>query len=292
MNELIAEKNALVEALKRHRMVAGNTQLAERIASIGERIEVPVEAAIIQQGDDDNDVYLIIAGSFHIVVNGKTIGRRTATDHVGEMAAILPVQRRAASVVAQEASVVVKLTDAQMAELGEQHPQIWRCFARELAHRLQQRNVAATAVNEKVRILIMAPPEASEIARTIHDAFEKEPFDVVIWTEGLFRGSNYAIDILEAELDRSDIAIAISGPAAGSHDNIIFELGFFMGRLGRHRTFLIEERRDEIRLPAELAGINTVTYSLALGDGRDLTHALEPASNKLRKIIHELGPNR
>ncbi len=274
-------------------MVGGNTELAERIAAIGKRIEVPVGTAIIQQGDEDNEVYLIVEGSFHIVVNGKTIGRRTATDHVGEMAAILPVQRRAASVVAHEPSVAIQLSDAQLTELGERYPQIWRCFARELAHRLHQRNTAATAVNEKVRVLIMGPAEASEIARVIHDALKNEPFQIAIWTEGLFRGSNYAIDSLEAELDRSDVAIAISGSGAGSsHDGIIFELGFFMGRLGRHRTFLIEPRNEEVKLPVELAGINTVTYKLRTGDGRDLTHALAPACNKLRKIIHELGPNR
>jgi CRP/FNR family cyclic AMP-dependent transcriptional regulator len=291
MSDRFAEKNVLIDALKRQRIVAGNAELAEQIASIAEVIHVSSGTAIIEQGGDDNEVYLILAGAFHIVVNGKTLARRTATDHVGEMAAVLPVQRRAASVIAHEDSVAVRLSNSQVAELGDRYPQVWKCFARELAHRVEQRNTAAAVVNEKVRVFIMAPAEAGEIARALHETLEKEAFHVVIWTEGLFRGTRYALDTLEGELDRSDIAIAVSGanPEA-SHDHIIFELGFFMGRLGRHRTFLLEPRNDEIKLPAELAGINTIAYKLA--DGQDITEALVPACNRLRKIIHELGPNR
>jgi CRP/FNR family transcriptional regulator, cyclic AMP receptor protein len=288
-------RTALVDALRRQKMVSGNTDLAEHIASIGELVEVPDGTVIIEQGMDDAEVYLIVAGSFHIVVNGKTIARRIANDHVGEMAAIMPIQRRAASVIAHEESVAIRLSDSQIADMGDRYPQIWRCFARELAHRVEQRNTAATAVNENVRVLIMAPAAAAEIARAIHDAFENEPFQVVIWTEGLFRGSSYAIDTLESTLDQSDAAIAVVGPDnvgpdTESRDNLLFELGFFMGRLGRHRTFLIEPRNEEIKLPPELAGINTLTYKLVPGE--DVQLALANACNKLRTIIHDLGPNR
>ena len=283
----------LVDALKRLRMISGNTKLAEQIAAIGERVEVPVGHAIIREGEEATEVYLIVSGSFHIVVNGRTVGRRAATDHVGEMAAILPAQRRSASVVATEPSVAVRLSETQMEELGEEYPQIWRTFARELAHRVHQRNQASTAVNEKTRVLIVAPQEAGEIARTIGAAFANDPFEIVIWKEGVFHGSRYAIETLEGELDRADVAVAVAGAnAASSHEHIIFELGFFLGRLGRHRTFLIEARDEEMELPKELAGINTITYSLHIGDGKDLAHALAPACNRLRKLIGELGPNR
>ena len=63
-----------------------------------------------------------------------------------------------------------------------------------------------------------------------------------------------------------------------------------MGRLGRHRTFLIEPRNEEMKLPTELAGINTITYKLAAG--QDVEQALAHACGKLRKIVQDLGPNR
>jgi CRP/FNR family cyclic AMP-dependent transcriptional regulator len=289
MNGRFARKNVLVDALKQQKIVSGNKDLAERIASIGELIEVPEGTAIIRQGDDDTDVYLIVSGSFHIAINGKTIARRIPSDHVGEMAAILPVQRRAASVVAHEPSAAVKLSNSQMAELGAQFPEIWRCFARELAHRVEQRNILATAVNEKVRIFIMAPAAADQIAHAVHNAFKGERFQVVIWTDEAFQ--NYDIDSLEEMVDQSDVAITIVEPAGkeSSRDEIIFELGFLMGRLGRHRTFLIEPQTEKIKL-SEIAGINTITYRFA--GYQDLSTALEPACEKLRNAIRDLGPNR
>jgi CRP/FNR family cyclic AMP-dependent transcriptional regulator len=62
-----------------------------------------------------------------------------------------------------------------------------------------------------------------------------------------------------------------------------------MGRLGRHRSLLVEPRGEEIKLPSDLAGINTITYKY---DGKNLAASLATACNKLRDIIRDLGPNR
>ncbi len=293
MNNRFHDKTALVEALAKQKIVAGNRNLAERIAELGELVEVTPGTAIIRQGGSDNEVYLILAGTFHIVVNGRALARRVATDHVGEMAAILPVQRRAASVVAHEDSVVVRLSDSQVAELGEQYPQIWRSFARELAHRVEQRNTVATTASQNIRLFVMTSQASGEAAAAIVNAFANEPFTVSTWTNGGFRGAHYAIDSLEHMLDQSDVAITVTEPGDESpqgRDNIIFELGFFMGRLGRHRTFLIEPRGEQLELPHELAGVNTVTYRPSANS--NLAEALAPACAKLKQLITELGPNR
>jgi CRP/FNR family transcriptional regulator, cyclic AMP receptor protein len=292
-------RRLLVEALKDHKIVAGHADLAEQIASIGELIEVKKSATIITQGGDDNDVFLIVAGSFDIVVNGRGVASRFPNDHVGEMAAIQHSQRRSATVVAREDSVVIKFSEPQLANLGDQYPQIWRHFAKELARRLEQRNALVTAVSDKTRVFIISSVEALEIARTIQNAFEYDPFSVAVWTDGVFRASHYAIESLERALDQSDVAIAAAEPddvteSRGERyrtprDNVIFELGFFMGRLGRHRSLLVEPRGEEIKLPSDLAGINTITYKY---DAKNLAVALAPACNKLRETIRELGPNR
>jgi CRP-like cAMP-binding protein len=67
------------------------------------------EAVIVGQGAEDNDVFLILAGTFMVLVNGKKIATRVPNDHVGEMAAIQQSQRRSATVVATEPAVIVKL---------------------------------------------------------------------------------------------------------------------------------------------------------------------------------------
>jgi predicted nucleotide-binding protein len=184
----------------------------------------------------------------------------------------------------------VRLTDAQVGELGEKFPQIWRSLARELAHRVEQRNTVASTVDEKIRVFIMAPSDGNEIARAIEQDFAEQAFKVVIWKEGTFRGAKYSVESLEHMLDQSDVAVVVTERGESSHDSIIFELGFFMGRLGRHRTFLIEPRREEIELPRELAGINVIPYKDA--PGKDLKEVLAPACTKLKRHILELGPNR
>jgi CRP/FNR family transcriptional regulator, cyclic AMP receptor protein len=132
----------------------------------------------------------------------------------------------------------------------------------------------------------------------LQNAFEHDPFLVVIWTDGVFRASQYSIESLEKELDQSDFAIAIAQPdditesrdksARTPRDNVIFELGFFMGRLGRHRSLLLEPRGEEVKLPSDLTGITTIPYKY---DANNLAAALGPACNRVRDVVNELGPN-
>lgn len=294
-----AGRRILLEALKDQKLVAGNGELAELIAASGELVGVKAGDSIIQQGGDDNDVFFIVGGSFDIVVNNRVVAVRFPRDHVGEMVAIQPTQKRSATVVARENSVVVKLPEPLFAELAAKYPQLPLYIAKELARRLEQRNALVTSVSEKIRVFIISSAEAIEIARTIQTAFDHDPFNVTVWTDGVFRASHYAIESLERALDQSDVAIAVAQPdditesrgqlRATPRDNVIFELGFFMGRLGRHRALLVEPRDEEISLPSDLVGINTITYRY---DSTDLTRSLAAACNKLRGIIRELGPNR
>src|SRR5258708_37183485 len=90
----------LIDALKTQKMVAGNSALAEELASLVEVKEVKAGETIIRQGASDNDMFFILSGGFSIVVNGKFVAKRSANDHVGEMSAIEPCQTRVATVVA------------------------------------------------------------------------------------------------------------------------------------------------------------------------------------------------
>jgi predicted nucleotide-binding protein len=292
-------KRILLEILREQKMVGGNAELASRIASEGALTSVTAGESIIEQGADDNDLYLIVAGSFDVIVNGKVVNRRIPNDHVGEMAAIQPTQRRSATIRAREDSVVIRLSEEQLTALAIRYPNIYLSFAKELARRLEQRNALVNRVNDKIRVFIISSAEALEIARAIQNAFDHDDFSVVVWTDGVFCAGKYAIESLERALDQSDVAIAVAEPDDMTHskgqwkpsprDNVIFELGFFMGRLGRHRALLVEPRGEEIKLPSDLAGINTISYKY---DKNHLASAIAPACNRLRDLIKELGPNR
>lgn len=291
--------DVLVETLREHKIVGGSAAIAEDIAAAGELIQVPPGTSIIDQGGAENDVYLILSGAFDIVVNGRTIARRGPTDHVGEMSAVQPTQRRSATVRASDTSVVCRVPHAQFLALAQKHPEMWRTIAKELARRLEQRNTLIASTRHRIRVFIISSAEALPIARAIQNAFQYDPFIVTVWTDGVFRASHYPVESLEAQLDESDFAVAIAEPddlvesrgrsAPTPRDNVIFELGLFIGRLGRKRSFLLEPRGDEVKLPSDLTGITTIPYRNTTG--KDLRAALAPACNQLREIIGDLGPN-
>ena len=163
-------RRVLVDVLKEQKIVGGNEALAEEMAAVGELHEIVPDTPIIDQNGQDTDCFLILAGLFTILVNGKRVAMRGPTDCVGEMAAIQPSQRRSATVVAAEPSVVLKLTEPQLSVLGQKYPNIYRAIAKELARRLMQRNLLITTRREKIRVFIISSVEALPIARAVQNA--------------------------------------------------------------------------------------------------------------------------
>lgn len=279
-------------------MLGGVPQLAAEIADVGELVEFASGDVVIQQDDDTNDVFLIISGICDVIVNGRRVGKRSGGDHVGEMAAIQPTQRRSASVVAEDTVLALKLSEPAFSGIADRHPTIYRAVAKELSRRLLQRNANIGAFRERVRVFIISSVEALPIARTIENAFEHDPFSVELWTAGCFKVANYTLDDLEAAVDNSDFAIAIAHaddfvesrdemwPAP--RDNVIFELGLFMGRLGRARAILMEPRGKDVKLPSDLAGVTTIPYRFE--KGASSAALMGPACNRLRDHVLALGP--
>src|SRR5580698_8537098 len=171
----------LLEKLCEQKIVAGDQNLAKRILELSEPVDVPVGDSVIEQGAATNELYLVIAGSFDIVVNGRRIARRYAGDRVGEMAAVQPILRRSATVTATEDSVVVKLSEVQLSELSQAFPSIWRVVASELARRLELRNMLVTSMHDRIRVFLLSSMEALPIARAIQDTFQHDPFDITVW---------------------------------------------------------------------------------------------------------------
>jgi CRP/FNR family cyclic AMP-dependent transcriptional regulator len=302
LERLSGEKGARLraDAFASQKIVAGDRALAQELSERAELMEFKTGAVAVEQGGSDNDVYFLLAGSFAVVVNGREVQRRSEGETFGEMAAIEPSLRRSASVVALEDSVVGKLGEPALAELASRYPDIWRFLAREVSKRLMQRNAFVNAVRDKTRVFIISSAESLPIAREIESLFEYDGFETKLWNEGVFKISNYTIQSLEDEVDRSDFCIAIAHPEdkiitrgsewPAARDNVIFELGLFMGRLGRERAILMESRDDKVKLPSDLTGLTTVCYRYV--PGADATSFMGPACNALRKHIIALGPKK
>ena len=264
-----------------------------------EVFSIPAGETLITQGGDDNRIYFVLSGKFDVIVNGRRIAGRGPGEHVGEMAAVQPAQRRSADVVAAEQAVVAQLKEELFTDLGNRYPQIFRYVAQELAGRLLQRNALVGTLREEISILIVCSAEDLPIASAVQNAFASDPFTTVVWRDGVFRATNYPLEILEARVDDSDFAVAIAHADdltatqgktwPGPRDNVIFELGLFVGRLGRTRAILMEPRLEEVKLPSDFAGVTTITYRFE--NGADVATQLAPACNELREHINALGPN-
>lgn len=288
-----------IEALSTQKLVGGNRALAEELADAVELRELKSGEVLIEQGGSDNDIYFILTGLFGVAVNGRRIASRIPNDHVGEMVAIEPAQRRAATICAEEDSVVAKISEPAFDALGHRYPELYKYIAKELSRRLMQRNGLVKPTHEKIRVFIISSAEALPVARLVHNALSRDPFDVIMWSEGVFKVTSYTLQTLEDEVDKADFAVAITHgddviesrgkewPAP--RDNVIFELGLFMGRLGRQRAILMEPREDKLKLPSDMAGVTTIGYRHVEGD--DAASHMAPACNELRSHIKRLGPN-
>lgn len=288
---------ALVEALLEQPLVGANVELATELADRLKLVEINNGESLIEQGDDDTDLFMILTGGFQVIVNGRKVATRGRGQHVGEMALIEPTQRRAASVVALEDSVVAALSRKDVSEIAGRRPEIYRAIAKVLSRRLLERNNLVGEHRDKIRVFIISSVESLSIAREIQNAFEHDPIHVTLWTDGVFRVTSYALDALEAAVETSDFAIAVAHGDdltqfrgqdwPSPRDNVVFELGLFMGKLGRSRAILMEPREKEVRLPSDLSGVTTIPYSYA--PGGDATAMMGPACNRLRDHINEWG---
>ncbi|MBK9260275.1 MAG: nucleotide-binding protein [Polyangiaceae bacterium] len=115
----------------------------------------------------------------------------------------------------------------------------------------------------KPRIFIGSSVEGLDYAEQIQAGLDylAEP---TIWHQGVFGLSKGTLESLLDARDQFDFAVLVLTPddmtftrknkKNSPRDNVLFELGLFMGALGRDRTFIVYCRDKEIDLPTDLWG--------------------------------------
>jgi CRP/FNR family transcriptional regulator, cyclic AMP receptor protein len=120
---------------------------------------------------------------------------------------------------------------------------------------------------------------------------------VTIWSTGVFGASRFPIEDLEAQLGLCDFAFLVAagddtvssrGKTSGApRDNVVFELGLFMGALGRARTFLLVPRGMDLKIPSDLLGVTPLQFDP--GEPK-LAKALRAPARELAAIVTDKGP--
>ena len=150
---------------------------------------------------------------------------------------------------------------------------------------------------EKPRLFIGCSTENMEIAAAIQQGLDYE-VEPSIWDQGAFRASEYPLESLENALDVSDFAAFVFVPddettmrgeqSSTVRDNVIFELGLAIGRVGRKRTFIVMPRGVDFHLPTDLAGLTPLKYNPSRSDA-NIRAAVGPACTELKQAIASQG---
>lgn len=297
MKARFEDKSTLIDTLCQQKLVLGDRSIAEEIANNGELIEYSAGNVIIEQGGYTRDMYFILAGKVVVIVHGTRLYDREAGVTIGEMSAIHPSIPRSATMEAEQITIVWKISHQILEGLGDKYPYIWKRLAVDLAGRLEQRNKFINHVNLRPRVFLICSQEALEVAEDIRIGLDHEQIDVNIWSDDeIFPAGAYPLESLAKMVNESDFGIAIAQPddlVRSRHqqnktprDNVIFELGFFMSKLGRSRTLLLVPRGENIKLPSDFKGVAPIEYKIDHTTGQPVLGA---AIGKLKKIIREQG---
>ena len=144
-------------------------------------------------------------------------------------------------------------------------------------------------VDRMQHVFIASSKEALDVARAVKQNLETHNFEVALWDEDIFKmnmsyldtllNSSGYFDFLIAVFSGDDEAVIRERPVKVPRDNVVFEFGLFLGRLGPRRAFLLAERGVE--LFSDWAGIKSAKF-----DRSDLENSVSKACWSLRKQMY------
>ncbi len=151
-------------------------------------------------------------------------------------------------------------------------------------------------IQRKPALFIGSSSEDLEIARFVHQELDYD-CEITIWDQGLSEVGKTLLESLLTKAEKFDFALLI---ATGNdkvevrgeqhlapRDNVMFELGLFMGRLGSNRTYLLINRDKPPKLPSDLAGVTLLTFGERID--QHYRSAIVPACQTIREQIKKLG---
>jgi hypothetical protein len=149
---------------------------------------------------------------------------------------------------------------------------------------------------QRPTVFIGSSTEGLKVAKTIQLLLDRA-CEVSIWSQGIFGLGEGSLESLVKSLDLFDFAILVLTPddlietrgnvKQAPRDNVLLELGLFIGALGRDRSFAVYDRNAKLHLPSDLAGVTMATYSIH--QSGNLRSSLGAASTLIEDAIDRLG---
>lgn len=150
----------------------------------------------------------------------------------------------------------------------------------------------------KPTVFIGSSIEGLEVARAIQSELGRDAA-CSVWNQGVFGPGSFTLEVLERQAATRDFAILVLTPdvlqsarnqtSFSPRPNVLFELGLFMGKLGRRRVFAVQSRENRIEQPSDLLGLTLLEYDTR--DTGDLQSAVGSACHHIRQAIKANGPS-
>lgn len=150
---------------------------------------------------------------------------------------------------------------------------------------------------EKPAVFIASSVEGLPVADAVNVNLDHE-VHCTLWRNNTFKLGSDGLGDLIKKSSAVDFAVFIFTPddlismrnkeLAVARDNVVFELGLFIGSLGKDRCYVVKPRGVEMHLPSDVAGVTTADYVADRPDG-DTASALNAACKQIKDRIKELG---
>lgn len=149
------------------------------------------------------------------------------------------------------------------------------------------------------QVFVGSSAESRRLAYVIQQNLDDDA-EVTVWDQNVFRLTKSTLDDLFERLRVSDFAIFVFAPndvlklrneqLKTVRDNVLFELGLFMGHLGRDRTYIVAPKGEKtLRIPTDLLGITIGRFHSERQDC-NMRAAVGPFCEQVREEIVKLGP--
>lgn len=148
----------------------------------------------------------------------------------------------------------------------------------------------------EINLFIASSGASVQVARLIADNLEARGCAIArVWDEGVFTLNQGVLERLFDIVSQYDFAVMIWGPddviesrgesAASPRDNVMFECGLFMGRLGRERVFIVCDKSANVKVPSDFAGITLAYYDGVRIDRNEGDAAVRSACDRIESAI-------
>lgn len=145
-------------------------------------------------------------------------------------------------------------------------------------------------------VFVGSSAEGLDIARAVQVQLDHD-CQVEVWTDGLFTPGKTVFGALIHAISRFDFAVLVVTPEDvtltrdsqrnTARDNVVFELGLFLGALGPDRVFMLRDRAKPIDLPSDLVGVIAADYQPH--DTGNIEAAVGAPCTRIRQQIRQLS---